>query len=157
LSALYEINGAIDGSSYQFTTSSGLIYIVYFTEFFLLDIDGHDLQVISFGFTCNNPDAIKTYDNSVRDTIIHIIKEFFISQPNGALLYMCTGSDGRSRNRHITFGRWFHETDSELEKHNFAAQDPESSFYSSIILNISNPEKERIIEAFYHTIDYWGL
>ncbi|WP_448698178.1 DUF6169 family protein [Mucilaginibacter sp. AW1-3] len=122
-----------------------------------MDEDENEIAVISFGFTCDSVAEIKRYDGKVRHTIIHIIQEFFVSQPDNALLYMCMDNDGKGRNRQVTFGRWFREADSDLEKHNFNSKIPNKGFYSSIILRTDNPEKERLIAAFYHTIDYWGL
>lgn len=157
MSARYEVERAIDGTSYNFKTSSGITYFAYFTEFVLLDSIEQELNIVSFGFTCDRMEAVKRYDTKVKQTIIHIIEGFFASQPDNAVLYMCMDNDGKSRNRHITFGCWFREIESDLEKHNFTAKDPKAGFYSSLLLKSSNPEKERLIDAFYFTIHHWGL
>lgn len=70
---------------------------------------------------------------------------------------MCMDGDGKGRNSYITFGRWFREAGGLLEKYNFASRDPKARFYSSIILSSSNPQKQRMIDAFYYTINYWEL
>lgn len=157
MSAHYDVVKADDGSSYQFTTTSGITYVAYFTEFTLMEANGDELQAISFGFTCDRLYGVKRHDGRVRPTIVHIIEEFFDAQPDDALLYMCMDNDGRGRNRHITFGRWFKEVDGALEKHSFASKDPQEGFYSSIIIKSNNPQKQRMIDAFYYTINYWGL
>ncbi|MGX5690359.1 DUF6169 family protein [Arcticibacter tournemirensis] len=148
---------ADDGTSYKFTTTSGLVYVAYFTEFILLDVNGEEIQVVSFGFACDRPDETKRHDSRVKLTIIHIVEEFFATQSDEALLYMCMDGDGKGRNRYITFGRWFREAGGLLEKYNFASRDPKARFYSSIILSSGNPQKQRMIDAFYYTISYWGL
>jgi hypothetical protein len=157
LSVRYDVEKADDGTSYQFTTSSGIIYVAYFTEFTLMESDGDEIRAVSFGFACDRSDQVRRHDGRVRQTIVYIIEEFFKAQPDDAMLYMCMDSDGRGRNRHITFSRWFRDVDSELEKHNFASKDQEEAFYSSIIIKSSNPQKQRIVNAFYYTINYWGF
>lgn len=157
MSAPYDIEQADDGTSYKFATTSGLVYVAYFTEFALLDVNNQEVQVVSFGFACDLPDKVKRHDSRVKLTIVHIVEEFFAARSDDALLYMCMDGDGKGRNRYITFGRWFREAGSQLEKYNFASKDPGARFYSSIILNSRNPQKQRIIDAFYYTISYWGL
>jgi len=156
LSARYEIAPGDDGASYRFTTISGLTYIAYFTEFFMMNEDQEEITTYSFGFTCDRMEDIQRHDTRVKQTIIYIIQDFFDNQPEDVLLYMCMTDDGRARNRHIAFGRWFRDVNESLEKHNFTYRDDNSEFYSSILLKTTNPNKKRFIDAFYFTNQYWA-
>ena len=157
MSARYNVDKAADGVSYQFTTTSCITYVAYFTEFTLLTPHEQEIDAISFGFTCNKASEVKRHGGKVKQTIIHIIEDFFEAQPDDALLYMCMNSEGKGRNRHITFGRWFRDAGDNLEKHNSISKNSEEEFYISIILKTTNPKKEKLIEAFYYTINSWGL
>ena len=157
MSVRYNIERAADGASYTFQTTSGITYFAYFTEFALLEADEQEVNVVSFGFTCDSFNPIQRHDTKVKQTIIHIVNEYFKSKPDAAVLYMCMNNDGKGRNRHVTFSRWFNESESELEKYDFASKNTGGGFYSSIILKSANPDKEKLIAAFYFTIHYWGL
>lgn len=77
--------------------------------------------------------------------------------PAGALLYLCMNQDGKAKSRHITFGRWFKEAADELEKHDAPQESSTQGFYCSIILKSFDPNKQRFLDAFYFTLEYWGL
>jgi hypothetical protein len=159
LSARYEIEILEDNAGYKFATSSGDIYIAYFTEFILLDTKEQDVPVLSFGFTCKRADEKKRqlHDSKVKKTIIHIIKAFFNDQNDNAFLYMCMNHDGKARNRHITFNRWYNEFNEDIEKHNSSEVHGKLGFYGSILFKKNNPNKQKLIDSFYFTINYWGL
>ncbi|MFW0715738.1 DUF6169 family protein [Pedobacter sp. N23S346] len=159
MSARYEINRNEDGTSYQFITFSGNTYIAYFTEFSLQDKDGNEIPTVSFGFYCKlaNDEKPQRFDAKIKRTIIYIINEFFRIQPAEAILYLCMNQGGKAKNRHITFDRWFKEAGEDLEKHDAVDELTEPSFYSSIIIKSTNPEKQKFIDAFYYTIGFWGL
>ena len=59
MSGRYEISSAQDGTSYHFVTDSGNVYTAYFTEFILMDDNGNDLPVLSFGLACHLADQSK--------------------------------------------------------------------------------------------------
>lgn len=159
MSSRYEFEKLSNGAGYKFITSSGDIYIAYFTEFVLLAPTGNDLVVLSFGFTCKRSDNKKHqhYDIKVKQTIIFIIKEFFEEQNENAILYICINNDEKARNRQITFNSWFNEFNVDLEKHNSHESLGSLGFYSSILFKRNNPNKQNLIAAFYFTLEYWGL
>ncbi|PWK79975.1 hypothetical protein LX99_00436 [Mucilaginibacter oryzae] len=147
-----------EGEEYRFTTSSGDLYIAYFTEFVLLDPSGTEIKVLSFGFTRKQAiETKKRYDSKVKHTIVFIINHFFEKQPDDAVLYMCMTNDGKARNRNVTFNNWYHELNSNLEKHSSSSELGRGGFYASILFKVNNPNKRRLISSFYFTIDYWGL
>lgn len=158
MSARYNVELLEEGNVYKFNTSSGDIYIAYFTEFIMLDPDENEVTVISFGFTCKRSGRHRQrYDSKVKHTIVHIINIFFANQPNDAILYMCMTNDGKARNRHIIFNNWYHELNNGLEKHSSSSEHGKKGFYASILFKSNNPQKMRLISAFYFAIDYWGL
>jgi hypothetical protein len=117
LSARYDTILLSDGSGYQFTTSGGDIYIAYFTEFTLIDSDQNEILATSFGFVNKGAGKSHRYDVKIKNTIIHLIMEFFENQDDAAILYICINNNGRERNRHITFGRWFNEMNNDFERY----------------------------------------
>jgi len=159
LSAQYEIEPLADKDGYRFITTSGDIYITYFTEFTLLDPSGEDITAMSFGFTCNRADEEKRqhYDSKVKHTLIDIIQTFFNKQDENAILYFCMNNDGKARNRQITFNRWFLEFSENIEKHNSSDAHGKLGFYGSILFKKDNLRKQKLIESFYFTLNYWGL
>lgn len=159
MSARYEINRNEDGTSYHFITSSGNTYIAYFTEFTLQDKNGAEVPALSFGFSCKlaNGEKSQRYDVKIKHTVIYIVNEFFGAQPAESILYLCMNQDGKAKNRHITFDRWFKEAAEELEKHNSPEESAKHNFYGSILVKATNPDKQKFIDAFYFTIELWGL
>ena len=158
MSARYEVEIPPDGAGYKFTTSSGDIYIAYFTEFILLDPSEQEISVVSFSFNRKRADEKRQrHDNKVKHTIIHIIKEFFNEQTENAILYICMNSDGKARNRQITFNGWYNEFSEDFEKHNSSEAHGKLGFYGSILFKKNNPSKQKLIDSFYFTINYWGL
>jgi len=77
LFARYDTHPLPSGSGYQFTTSEGDIYIAYFTEFTLLDSDQNEILATPFGFTNKNTRKTNRFDVPVRNTIVHLIMDFF--------------------------------------------------------------------------------
>ncbi|AYL96369.1 DUF6169 family protein [Mucilaginibacter celer] len=147
-----------EDKEYRFTTSSGILYNAYFTEFTLIDPDENEIKVVSFGFTCKETISTKRYyDSKVKHTIVYIINHFFETQPDDAVLYMFMTNDGKARNRHVTFNNWYHELNNNLEKHSSSSELGKKGFYASILFKTNNPQKKRLISSFYFTIDYWGL
>jgi Family of unknown function (DUF6169) len=156
LSDLYEVIKALDGLSYQFVTSSGNHYIAYFTEFILQEEHGNELPVVSFGFSCKNES--KRHDPKIKNTLIHILNEFFTLNPNQAVFYICVNSDYKARNRYLTFNNWFNEEAIGLDKYEVKVKDSSNlGFYSSIIIKSNNPLKIALKDAFYYTHEFWGL
>lgn len=159
MSARYDVEILADGAGYKFITSSGDIYVAYFTEFVLLDPSEQEVSVVSFGFNCSRADENKrrSYDNRIKRTIIHIIETFFYDQNDNAILYLCINNDEKARNRHITFCKWYNEFGESFEKHSSSEVHGKLGFYSSILFKKKNPNKQKLIDSFYFTINIWGL
>lgn len=159
MSARYDVEILADGAGYKFITSSGDLYIAYFTAFVLLDPAEQEVPVVSFGFNRKRADEKQRqcYDSKIKNTIIHIIEAFFYDQSDSAILYICFNGDGKARNRHIVFSKWYKEFSKDFEKHNSSETHGKLGFYGSIVFEKSNPNKVKLVDSFYFTINYWGL
>ena len=157
MSSRYDFTSSDDEESYQFTTESGDKFTVWFTDFFLRNEEGKDIQIYSFGFDRlrNSLDSPNKFDAKVKATILNIITEFFRKNPHNAVLYICMPADGKARNRHITFSRWFNELGNNFTKCDSPIRYAEHDFYSSLIVLNNNPQKNVFIDAFFFSVEYW--
>jgi hypothetical protein len=157
LSNHYDLSSTPDGKAYQFITNKGERYVAYFTEFVLQAPDGKDIVIPSFGFEKQTITSSKGegYDDRVKATILFIIQEFFEKNPDNGVLYLCYNNDGKARNRHITFGKWFRELDAAYEKFDSPVAYRSAGLYSSLITSKMSERTAQLKTAFYFTIEYW--
>ncbi|RXK86957.1 DUF6169 family protein [Filimonas effusa] len=152
-------NLAEDGLTYKFTTASGDLYIAYFTEFILTTKDGGELCIPMFGFERKSQHLLQEsrmhFDEKVKNTLQHLIREFFRLNPDKGVVYICSQDGGKQRARHVTFSRWFNDLGDAYAKYDSPEEYNENTFYSSLILLNANAEKEQYIDAFFHTIEIW--
>lgn len=152
----YKFSISPDALSYEFVTTNGLGYIVYFTVFYLMDEEMEDVDLYSFGFDCKTPARERNeYDPRTRDTIIFILQDFFKQRNEDAIIYICQNNDNKSAGRNKLFDKWFLEFSDIFEKHNSEELYNRYHFYSSIIVSKLNPFKQKFIDAFHFTISYW--
>ena len=153
----YDLSLTSDGKAYQFTTSTGDLYIAYFTEFVLQNSTGEDILIPSFGFEKRSSISSEKerYDAKVKATILFIIRDFFGKNPEAGVLYLCLNNDEKARNRHITFSKWFRELGSGYEKFDAPVYYRKVGLYSSIVVLTKSARKNELKEAFYYTIEYW--
>ncbi|TFF32163.1 hypothetical protein E2R66_27105 [Mucilaginibacter psychrotolerans] len=95
------------------------------------------------GFSCKRFNSLKpaTFDKRTKDTILYIFDGFLKQYPDDAFVYICDNSDGRARNRRITFGRWFNESNTVYEQHHFHIKYLDTDWYSTLLFNRSNNYK----------------
>lgn len=144
-------------TGYEFLTIQGLNYLVYFTDFYLEEISGEELKTLSLGITCKQGDdfMLSRKDGMIKYTIIKIIEDYFVKNPDEAVLYVCL-TDGNQRGRRITFGRWFHELENaSFEKHDCDSSYTLHGFYASIIVKTENQAKQKYIDSFHYTLKSW--
>ena len=158
---LSRYNWTETSEGYEFSTSNKLDYLVYFTDFFLQSpVTSEDVGVYSLGITCKQGDSfkVKRKDSLIKNTIIAIIQNFFLKNPEDAVLYICM-TDGNARQRSITFGRWFLELgDSQYEKYDCPEKCKKEGFYCSIIVTGRSFRKVEFINSFNYTINnYFGF
>ena len=149
---LNRYNLAPHKDGYQFTTDAGITYIVYFSQYFLTTPEGEEIIVYSFGFECSG-DRCESYDEKIRNTIISIIEEFFQQHQQEGLLYICLTLDGMARHRRITFGKWYRTIACNIERHDCREWHAREGYYTSILVRSDNPQKDKMITAFYNNLD----
>jgi len=138
LSNLYELTSTNEG--FQFTNIYGDFYTVYITVYFLKNPKDNDedeyINTYMFGFNCKR--TVKAYpnrfDEKTKRTILSVFKKFVSDYPNDAFVYLCDDKDGMARNRRITFGSWFNETNMDHERQQSHVKYNGSTWYSCIIV-----------------------
>ena len=93
------------------------------------------------------------YDVKIRNTIIAVVKDFFRTNQDEGLLYLCMTNDGKARNRRITFGRWYREMNSELEKFDCGEHISREGYYMSLLIRPDTYRKDEIVAAFYNYLN----
>ena len=147
----YDLTHTEQGS-YRFTTDNGLEYVAFFTTCPIEDDDGNMHKVYSFGFERSGKYAsnkfVDKYDQKIKHTIVSIIKNFFKSTGDNAIIYLCFPEDKYARHRSITFSRWYSESLSDEIQHikkNIIIRD--DTYYAGILVRKENPLRELIVEA----------
>jgi len=94
---------------YSFTTSSGIIYVCGFrniTHMLSPMVGIYDLEVFDFEFQPIQDTAVKrSYDERISITVCDLFNRFFSSDLR-VLIYVCSSTDARHRERNRLFGLW---------------------------------------------------
>ncbi|GEM_PF-1337941 len=147
-----------DGEGYKFTNNAGDKYSVYITIYSLLDPENTEgpgyIEVYMLGFNCKrfDPKSAHRFDARTKGTILSIFNEFMNANPGEAFVFICDNTDGRARNRRITFGRWFTENNTDYERHHSHIKYGETHWYSSLIVKSNNPDKDEFLKAYKYTL-----
>ncbi len=143
---------------YEFNTIQDLEFLVYFTDFFLQRPDlQEDIHVNSLGITCRQGDSfdVNRKDGLIQLTVTAIVLDYFEKNPAQSVLYLCM-TDGKQRERRITFGRWFHEYQGgEFEKYDCDPELAKQGLQASIILRADHAQKNQLVDSFHYTISEW--
>jgi hypothetical protein len=134
---------------YEFVTDSDHTYQVYFDNSTNIFPDERvDDYAVYFGFNCNPPLVVlsRTYDPRIGATVMHIIANFFVANPNSILAYVCSALDQQGRHRQILFTKWY--TASPLKRKFEFIQKKFYDTYCGVIYHAEHPELEMIREAF---------
>jgi len=150
LSALYNITKT--GQGYIFITDTNLEYTVLFSTNLIKDRDGNNHVVYNFVFErsgkYDSAGFKNRFDEKVKNTIVHIVKEFFKLNGDTALLYFCYPEDEYSRQRSITFSKWHREElSNEIEHLKKNTIYNEEKLYGGMLYLKDNPLSELLIEA----------
>lgn len=134
----------ITDGDYEFVTADGVRYSASFLE----DTPMGGCETYQFGFR-KKEDSHVSYDSNVKETLLTIIKQFFIENDN-VLLYICDTSDGREAKRNRLFIRWFEEfaNPAQFTMRAASAVVEGQGFYAAIIVENSNPRLEAILADF---------
>jgi hypothetical protein len=131
-------------------------YVVYFNNSIYSDlVSGYDHLKLSYslGFFSRdeNEDVRKNSDNKVRDTIIEIVVDFLRSaEPETVLLFHCNISDNRQYMRHLTFARWYKQSEVKdmVKMETIQVDIKETKNYVGYIVHSENPNSEKINDEF---------
>jgi len=94
---------------YIFTTDNGIKYIV---TFLLFQHISSCKKTIEFSFFPETNTNYKYHDDRISSTIIYIIDNFFIHNPDYILLFLCLDENKRSaKGRMSLFEKWFEKVD----------------------------------------------
>jgi len=146
--SLYEII-PIGNSKFEFITSSGRTYRIYFDHLSKIFPDERvDQYAVYFGFDCSPPFQVlnRVHDPRVGITIMSVIEDFFHVNPQNILVYVCSGLDGQDRHRQISFAKWYNasplKADFKLAKKKF------TDTYCGVIYDARHPELAIIENSF---------
>lgn len=108
-------------NAYIFVTKNAILYRIYFLkDETLASISGEDIQNVYQIIIEKNNDEVEPYDIKVSKTIEFIVVEFFKTIQN-SIIYICSDTDDRAKQRHLTFSRWY-----------------QKSFYKEYIIKLDN-------------------
>lgn len=137
---------------YGFETKTGVILYVGFDEDDLLTAESYQFVVL------NGNNKPSPRDESVKNTIFAIIKEFF-RENNAVMLYICETGDGRQAERSRLFSHWF-STFSDKGKYSVLQSsivDSENvENYFAIILRNDNPNLQQVITEFTNAVNFFS-
>ena len=139
--------------SYKFKTDYGVVFRVVFSK---NDNIWQDDVAYEFGLFNENA-LVSPNDPKVKKTILCIIEEFFLCNPD-ILLYQCETGDNRQAIRARLFNRWFNENG--IAEHYFiktsVLRDNDIDNYIALIVQKSNPKIESIVRDFDEFIGFFG-
>ncbi len=140
----YYVSQDIDGDL-LFVTDYGVKYAVAFEQNVEL------LNYTAFEFGIQNLNSLSSpSDTKLRDTILAIIEEFFLSNKS-VLLYICETGDGMQEFRFRLFLRWFN---TYKNRHLYDIRtienvmDDDTPNFGAIIVEKTNPDIELIVARF---------
>ena len=139
----YDEEGAI-----VFSTDYGVDYSVTF------DDDANPYYTAYWFNLSNMNNAASPGDKKIAQTVICIIEEFFIKNPD-ILLYMCSTDEGQQAQRARLFLRWFNGAEQQkqyvirtTEVKGIGPDNKPRKEYVAFIVQRSNPNLDEIIQLF---------
>ncbi|MBQ9665347.1 MAG: hypothetical protein IJV33_02605 [Bacteroidaceae bacterium] len=131
--------------TYAFDTDYGVAYEIK------LGVNTEVLQYEVCAFDINNKNGHPSPgDKNLRDTIIAIIEEFFLSN-NGVFLYICATENGLQAQRFRLFVRWFNTYENKAQyvfRTVEGVMDEDVPNYGAIIVQRENPDLDLILKRF---------
>lgn len=137
-----------DGKAFFFTTNSGIVYRVDF------ELDSNP-YFTAYWFNLANPQHQKSPgDVKIAQTVICIIEEFFLKNPE-VLLYMCSTDNGQQAQRARLFLHWFNGYEQQkkyaIKSCDIKSTDAEGNptkEYVALIIQRTHPQFDEIISFF---------
>ena len=145
---IYPVTGDLN-EGYRFVTDYGVVYRVYFMDDYSIWDTG------AYQFIIANENKRKSpNDPKVKETVFHLIEEFFAANPS-ILLYVCETGDGKESMRNRLFLRWLKEY-GQRERYyveHVVIEAEGICHYAAIIVQQSNTRLNEIISEFHDAID----
>lgn len=141
-----------NGNEYAFHTDYRVQYRICF------DVNQSIWENGAYEFGIYNDNG-KTSPNDikVKQTIISVIEEFFINNPD-ILLYQCETGDNKQNARQRLFYKWFNDSPNRdkyvLKVSSIIAEDTVN--FIALIVNRNNPNIDRIIDDFDEFIGFFN-
>lgn len=141
-----------NGNEYAFHTDYGVQYRICF------DVNQSIWENGAYEFGIYNDNG-KTSPNDikVKQTIISVIEEFFINNPD-ILLYQCETGDNKQNACQRLFYKWFNDSPNRdkyvLKVSSIIAEDIVN--FIALIVNRNNPNIDRIIDDFDEFIGFFN-
>lgn len=136
---------------YEFVTKNGVVYLVSFVLYPVLNDDA------SFSFYSFNIDRCSEKkgqdDIKVRNTVAFILNLFF-EKHNDAIITVTDCSDSKQAARRRLFSRWFEQlSDNQLGKIEGVVNIENKDIFVSLLYRAGNSETDNMISAFKSLID----
>jgi len=138
-----------DPDSYTFITDLGVTYFIGFSNASFRYDDSCVLRgnVEEIAFDPISGD-VSNHDRNVSSTICEVIKNRCAAS-NGAIIYVCSHDNNKSRHRSITFRKWAREfNDDTYVYKSIALKYLDATMYAGIIVSQSNPDASDYIAEF---------
>lgn len=157
LNLLNLYNTSQSDNGYTFINQNGDEYLVYMTEYYLLNPDSVNpedmVSVNHIGFSCKRGSHKVRFDERTKNTIIATFLSFFEERPDDAFVFICDNRDNKARNRRITFDGWIKQANAKNEYYVVSAHLKNIHFYASIIVKGENLLKDFYVGAFNYTVE----
>lgn len=156
--------------TYDFETDSGVLYASYFTDassYFPEDALIKD-EIRSFGFAPVHTPAETSYlsqvqpherhtkhDPRIKDTIVTILRDFLLANPDLWVISICDNHDLRERSRHKLFSQWFshvvNHLEIEVKKYDCIIKGATEVYgFASLYLREDNSRHDLVKTAFFN-------
>ncbi len=138
---------------YSFVTDGGIKYIALFIPSGCYDENLENTY--NFNFEPEDPKNKNIHDPRIKETIISLIEQFFISNIN-SVICVCDSIDGRELCRRRLFDKWRKEYSHRLKHIHKEDIEKEGNYYTlcaSLLIHRDNPNIEKTIKSFIELTD----
>lgn len=151
-------NFTVHADKVTFQTKRGVNYTCLFildetTEHLGLSVNADIFHFVFFSEGSDNESSIKN-DARIHQTIVKILQDFFLKNPEGIILYFCDDTDSKGKARHSLFEKW-------VQKYNCSTPNKvllnltvdQSRIHISLLLNENHLEMDKIHLAIQNQLE----
>ena len=142
----------VDQDRTTFQTKRGVNYSCIFvldeeTEHLGLNLDSNFYQFLFFPDSPQGESYFKN-DARIHQTIVKILHDFFVKNPEGVILYFCDDSDSKGKARHNLFEKWVKKYNGiSPKKVLFNLSIDQNSVHIALLINENHPEITKLLVA----------